>query len=85
MELAVAFLYVLIAALVWRLSGGWAAEDFRVMAAVFWPLTLVAWIVLGLLLVPFVLLALTGYLNTWWLGRRRGRLREHRAVTDVQR
>ena len=63
MELVAALLYALIALLVWRLSMGWIREDFRVPAAVFWPVTLLAWILAGILLLPALLLALAGYLN----------------------
>ena len=70
MELVAAFLYISIAALVERLSKGWIREDFLLVAAVFWPLTLLAWVLAGLLLIPALLLALAGYLNTCWLERR---------------
>jgi hypothetical protein len=72
MEFAVAFLYVLIAALVWRASRGCIREDMRGVAAAFWPLTVVVWFALGLFLVPCLLLAFAGYLNTWWLDHRAG-------------
>lgn len=70
MELVGVLLYASIAVLVWRRSQGWIREDFRVVAAVFWPLTLATWVTAGLLLVPAVLLALAGYLNTRWQERR---------------
>ena len=74
MSLVAVSLYTLIAALVWRLSKGWIREDFLLPAAVLWPLTLLAWLFAGVLLLPTLLLALAGYLNTWWLERRPQRL-----------
>ena len=70
MELVAALLYLSIALLVWRLSKGWIREDFRAPAGVFWPLTLLTWVLAGLLLVPACLLARAGYLNTRWHERR---------------
>ena len=70
MELVAVLLYTAIGGLVWRLSHGWIRDDFRVVAAVFWPFTLLTWVAAGLLLVPACLLAFAGYLNTCWHERR---------------
>ena len=70
MQLVAALLYTAIAVVVWRLSQGWIRDDFRVAAGGLWPLTLTAWVVAGVLLVPACLLALAGYLNTCWHERR---------------
>ena len=74
MELVAGLLYAVIAALVWRLSRGWIREDFLLPAAVLWPLTLLAWLFAGVLLLQTLLLAIAGYLNTWWDERRPRRL-----------
>ena len=65
MRLEWVVLYALVGAVVWRILKGWRDEDFRLIAAAFWPATLVAWLAAGLLLVPVLLLAVIGYLNPW--------------------
>ena len=70
MALVAASLYAMIALLVWRLSKEWIQKDFLVPAAVFWPVTLLVWLLAGMLLLPALLLALAGYLNTSWSERR---------------
>ena len=74
MELVAALLYIAIAVLMWRLSDGWIRENFRVVAALFWPLTLLAWVAAALLVFPACLLVLTGYLDTCRRERHPGNL-----------
>ena len=83
MELTVSFLYVFVAALGWQVSKGWVVEDSRLMAAVLWPLTLLALVILGLLLLPVLLLAFAGYLNAWRVDYRPRRRAPSEAFSRV--
>ena len=45
-------------------------EDFQLPAAILWPLTVLAWVAAGVLVLATLLLALVGYLNAWWVETR---------------
>jgi hypothetical protein len=60
MEILSTVLYALAGALMWRATKRWKRKDVRLVGAVLWPITVLAFAVVGLLLVPFLFLALVG-------------------------
>jgi hypothetical protein len=66
MEIVIALLHAVIAAVTYRILKGRMRPVRRVLASAFWPLTLATVAGIGLLILPLAVLALIGHAISWY-------------------
>lgn len=77
MELTYTWVYVLAGLVTYDLISGYLGQPWRTLGAIAWPLTVALALLAGVLLLPFVVLAVIGHVISWY--RRMGpwQLRPH--------